>query len=172
MRNPQSVERFELPIKRVILSFKTPMEEFTIQGGSDFLKFSLENVYGFPNETGHWGGYDVKSGIEIKSGAFYAKSYFYSSTGEFYQLYERLIKVNELLEGVVYFTNYEENFKFNLSYAINGHVSISGNFYDINSGNHDNRLEFGFESDQSYIQSTLSQLRVIVDKYGGMKGIK
>ncbi|MBS1532193.1 MAG: hypothetical protein JSU01_17960 [Bacteroidetes bacterium] len=147
------------------------MEEFAIQGGSNFIKIIIDDVWGFPDQTGHWGGYDAKAGIEIKSGAFYVKSYLYTSTGEFYQLYEQLVKANQILKGEIYFMNYEENLKFDLIYDANGHISITGNFYDINSGNSDNRLEFGFESDQSYIQSTISQLKTIVDKYGGMKGI-
>lgn len=136
------------------------------------MEISIENAYGFPGETGCWGGYDTKSNVEIKCGAFSVRSYFYSSTGEFFELYENLTKANELLKGEVHFKNYEGNLEFKLQYDVNGHVIVSGSFRDTNNGYYDTQLEFSFNSDQSYITSTLLELGTIVNKYGGMKGIK
>jgi hypothetical protein len=70
----------------------------------------------------------------------------------------------------VHFTNYENNLVFDIVYDVNGIVKIEGNFSSLTS--FDSNLKFEFNSDQSYIQSTLVQLEIIINKYGGMKGIK
>lgn len=64
----------------------------------------------------------------------------------------------------------EGNLECNATYGNDGHVSIRGIFSKQNAL--DNQLKFYFESDQSYIQSTLTELETIANKYGGRKGIK
>ena len=144
------------------------MNSFTIKGNADFVKVDLIEVFGFPNETCHWGGYDVKAGIEIKSGNFHVKSTFYSSTGEFYQFYERIKNCNKHLSGKVIYKNYEENFFLIITYDNQGHVNISGTFSEENS--YCNKLDYEFNTDQSFIRYTIEELELLVDKYGDMKG--
>ena len=50
-----------------------------------------------------------------------------------------------------------------------GHVVIEGTFSEENQFN--NKLDFEFNTDQSYIKYTINELENIVNKYGGMKGI-
>jgi hypothetical protein len=146
------------------------MEEFIIQGGADFLKITFFKVFGFPESTCHFGGYDTQSIIEISSGNFKVRSSMYVTTGEIFEFYKKLSIANEELKGDVHFDNYEGNLSFNLRYNVNGHISIMGKYSEHSE--FDNRLEFDFESDQTYIQHTLTQLRMIAVKYGDMKGIK
>jgi hypothetical protein len=47
------------------------MEEFTLKGNQGYIRFCLEEVMGFPSDTSHFGGYDTKGGVEIKSGNYY-----------------------------------------------------------------------------------------------------
>jgi hypothetical protein len=144
------------------------MDEFELKGNGEFLKITIQKVFGFPESTSHSGGYDTKSTIEINSGAFQAKSELWVSTGEIFEFYNALNKANELIQGIVYFVHLEDYLKFTIEYNVNGQVKIKGTFDDFES----NSLTFEFVSDQSYIQSTLQQLRSITGIYGGMKGIK
>lgn len=146
------------------------MNSFTVKGNADFVKVSLIEVFGFPNKTCPWGGYDVKARVEIKSGNFYVNSIFYSSTGEFYLFYLALKKCNTHLGGKVIYKNYEENFFLMVTYEIQGHVNINGTFSEEN--NLCNKLDYEFHTDQSYIRFTLEELEKIVNKYGDMKGIQ
>lgn len=57
------------------------MESFTIKGIADFLTLTFAEVFGFPETTCHWGGYDLRSIIEIKSRSFNVKSVLYTSIG-------------------------------------------------------------------------------------------
>lgn len=145
------------------------MDEFILKGGSDFLKISFQEVFGFPKVTSHFGGYDTKNTIEIISGDFSVKSTIWMTTGEIFEFYEKLVKCNDLIEGSIDFANYEHNLELNIQYDKAGHVTIKGTFNAQTE--FDNLLKFHFVSDQSYIQSTLQQLRVITEKYGNMKGI-
>ncbi|HTD41825.1 MAG TPA: hypothetical protein VK671_14445 [Mucilaginibacter sp.] len=127
-------------------------------------------MFGFPESTSHFGGYDTRSIIEINSGNFKVKSTMHVTTGEIFEFCKKLLTANEELKGDVHFNNYERDLDFNLKYDVNGHISVIGKYSDHSE--FDNRLDFDFESDQTYIQSTLRQLHAIAEKYGDMKGIK
>jgi len=146
------------------------MEKFKIAGNSDYLEIEFEEIFGFPNKTCHWGGYDSKNRISLKSGNFSVNTNFFSSTGEISLFYESLKSCNEKLEGIVNYKNYEGNLEINANYDNQGHVIISGNYCE--NTDLDNSLKFEFLSDQTFIKSTLEELQVIVQKYGGMKGVK
>ena len=66
------------------------MDEFTLQGYSDYLKISLEEVFGFPNDTSPFGGYDTRSIIDINSNDFKVKTTFCITTGEIFEFCEAL----------------------------------------------------------------------------------
>ena len=146
------------------------MAEFTLKGDGNYLKIELVEVYGFSETTSYSGGYDTKSLVEIYSDGFKVSSIIWISTGEIFEFYNMLKQVNQLLAGTAYLYHLEGNLEFNAAYGNNGHVSISGIFSKQNMLA--NRLKFHFESDQSYIQSTLIELEAITSMYGGMKGVK
>lgn len=144
--------------------------EFILKGGADYLKLSLLEVFGYPDSTFYWGGFDARFGIEIKSRGFSVKSELFISTGQLFELNKKLLDVYENLTGQVFFESYEGNLTLQLSLDKLGHVSISGHFSEQNEWK--NGLHFEFQSDQSYFKKTLSELHDIVEKYGDMTGVK
>lgn len=153
----------------VMLNLKK-METFTIKGTTDFITITFDEVYDFPDKTCYWGGYDTRVKIEIKSGNFVVHSSLYSSTGEIYEFYAKLKECNDKLIGTAVYKTYEHNLDLTISYDKTGHVNINGKYSDQNQYN--NILQFEFTSDQTFIQSTIKELELIVDKYGDMHGIK
>ncbi|MCP2043399.1 hypothetical protein [Pontibacter sp. HSC-36F09] len=147
------------------------MEEFSIKGDNgNHLKISFQEVYGFPESTCNWGGYEVRSSIEIKSNNFMVKSTLWTSTGELHDFFKRLEACNKEIKGTANFTNYESNLEFVVTYDELGHVNIKGKFEEFTEN--DNELKFEFNSDQSYLSLTLEELRQIVKKYGNMRGVE
>ena len=146
------------------------MNNFTIKGDHNFLSVTFSEVFGFPENTCHWGGYEIKSLIEIKSGPFYLKSIFYTSTGEIYNLFKELKQCNSNLTGTINYVSFEGNLELKINYDNLGHVNVKGTFSEQNDFN--NELQFEFLTDQTFISSSLIELEKISDKYGDMKGIK
>jgi hypothetical protein len=146
------------------------MDEFAIENGSDYLKISFAEVLGFPDSTSHFGGYDVRCCIDISSDGFVVKHEdFWTSTGVIYKFFENLSACNKALSGEVNFDTIED-LELKIKYDTLGHASIRGKF--DKGGEFGNKLEFEFITDQTFIQNTLRQLSAIVQKYGGMKGVK
>jgi hypothetical protein len=145
-------------------------DTFDISGDGNFIKITFDEVFGFPESTCHWGGYDVHSNLEIKSGDIHVKSSLYMATGDVYRFTQELKKCNDILSGSAAFDTCEGNFQFSAKYDNTGHVAIEGEFETY--GPFKNQVKFGFETDQSFISQTLEQLDMIVSKYGDEKGIK
>jgi len=143
---------------------------FTIQGEADYIKFTYVEVFDFPDKTCHWGGYDSRVVLEIKSRNFYVKETFYTSTGELFEFAEELKVANEKIKGTVQFRSYEGNLEFSLAYDSHGHIAIKGQFSDQNECS--NELQFEFNSDQSFLNNTLNEISLITSKYGGMTGVE
>src|SRR6185437_2550987 len=137
---------------------------------NNFLRIELDKVYGFPNETCHFGGYDTRSNIEIRVDGFSVLAQFYISTGNIFEFYKHLLTANDNLTGIVYLRGDENDLDCQIKYNDTGHVSVTGTFSSHTYFG--NSLEFDFISDQTYVRQTLIQLKVIVDKYGDMKGVK
>ncbi|RFU69387.1 hypothetical protein [Bacillus sp. V59.32b] len=145
------------------------MNEFIIAGKQGFIRIELSEVYGFPNETSYLGGYDVKGIVEIKSGNYFVKdAELWFSTGQVYQFFNQLQKCYNDLKGCVTFSESENNLKIDLSFNKFGQINIQGYFQEV--AHQENILQFEFESEQSYLVSTLHQLQNIVDQYGDLKG--
>jgi hypothetical protein len=147
------------------------VNEFKIAGKQGFIQIELNEVYGFPNETSYLGGYDVKGKIEIKSGNYYVKdAEIWFSTGQLYQFSIQLQKCYNELKGSVTFSEVENNLKIELNFNKFGQINIQGYFQEL--ADQENILHYEFESEQSYLTSTLRQLDSIVDQYGDLKGKK
>lgn len=147
------------------------MEEFSIIGENDnHIIIEFTKVFGFPEKTSHFGGYELQASLKIKSGNFNLKSSYYTSTGELFMFYEQLKKINEKVSGKANYSSYEANLKLDIEYDKLGHVNVSGSF--IENTFYNNKLSFEFETDQTFITQTINDLKVIVDKYGGLKGVK
>ena len=146
-------------------------EEFAIHGeGGDYIKIVFAEVHGFPNETCHWGGYDMRAIVKIKAEAFQVDSAFYTSTGEFYNLYKQLITCNKQLSGIAKFTSCEDNLDFGVEYGIGGHIDLTGKFMSGNECR--NELRFAIATDQSYVNKTIVQMGRLFAKYGDETGVR
>jgi hypothetical protein len=145
------------------------MESFKIYGDGDFVQITFDEVYGFPDTTSHFGGYEVRSKLEIKSRGFKVASILWTTTGELFEFYQLLKTSNKKLSGMIDFKTYEGNLAFSISYDTMGHVNIKGLFME--HGEFDNKLHFEFNTDQTFIKTTLQELETIVHKYGTMQGV-
>ena len=147
------------------------VNEFKIAGKQGFIQIELNEVYGFPNETSYLGGYDVKGKIDIKSGNYYVKdAEIWFSTGQVYQFFIQLQKCYNELKGSVTFSESENNLKIELNFNRFGQINIQGYFQEV--AHQENILHYEFESEQSYLTSTLRQLNSIIDHYGDLQGKK
>jgi hypothetical protein len=144
------------------------MEEFELKGENGIIRVEIEKTFDFPNKTSFKGGYECVVGIEIKVGSYSVKSSFYTSTGELFKFYEKLKTCQSELNGVAEFDSYEQCLELTIKY-VSGKISIWGT-YQENLGI-ENKLEFEFNSDQSYFKNSVEQLERMFDKYGGMKGL-
>ena len=146
-------------------------EEFAIRGESgDCIRIIFTEVYGFPNETCHWGGYDMRATVKIKTGDFGVSSNFFTSTGEIYNLYQQLKSCNAQLDGVLKFASYEGNLEFTANYGQGGHIDLVGRY--ISNNQYGNELRFGIVTDQSYMSETITELSSLFLKYGDDSGVK
>ncbi|WP_438491564.1 WapI family immunity protein [Paenibacillus sp. IHBB 3054] len=146
------------------------MHEFVVRGKKGcFVQITIEEAFDFPNMTSHFGGYDVRGIVEIKSGNYYVKGQLWFSTGEVYQFYDQLIRCMADLDGVAALINSEVNLKLEVKFNKRGQVIIEGYFKEF--AHEGNELIFEIESDQSFFVETLDGLKQIVNHYGDMKGI-
>lgn len=145
-------------------------EGSSIQGDAGiFIRFASEVVYGFPETPGPWSGYDVRVNLEIKSSGFQVKATMWTSTGEISELYQQLRQCNESIAGNATYASCEGNLELTAQHDNMGHVTIRGEFSEQNE--YRNILNFEFQSDQIYVQTTIHQLDQIIRKYGNTKGI-
>jgi hypothetical protein len=145
-------------------------EKFTIKNTDEFITISINEVYGFPIETCHWGGYDTKSTIEIEIGSYNVKSLLYISTGDIYTFYRKLIECHRTLKGEALLESYEKNLRVKMTFNEQGHVNISGYFREYSHSR--NELTFEMDTDQSYLNHSISELSMIAGKYGDLQGAK
>ncbi|MDH6371724.1 hypothetical protein M2444_003523 [Paenibacillus sp. PastF-3] len=146
------------------------MYEFVVRGKQGcYVNITLDEVFGYPNATSHFGGYDVRGTAELKSGNYYVKGELWFSTGQTYEFYNQLARCYTDLMGIATFCNSEANLKIDINFNNRGQVVIEGYFKEF--AHQDNELKFEIESNQSFFIETLDGLREIVDHYGGLKGI-
>jgi len=144
------------------------MEIFEIKGDNGFLKIEIKEVFGFPNRTSHFGGYECRADIEIKIPSYHVKGDFHTSTGEIFRFYKELKKCQTELKGVAEYSTIDRNLDIKIEYKEFGQTLITGRFQQYMGSI--NCLEFEINSDQSYIKYTVDELQKIVKKYGDMKG--
>lgn len=146
------------------------MEQFSIKGYNGHFEIELVEVFGFPDRTSPWGGYDVRGSFRIKINEYSAYGELWFSTGEIYQLYHDLQKFYDTLNGTVRFNTYEYNLEFEILIDKSGHITIQGRY--IATHTRHNELLFEIVSDQSFVGNTLAELQRIVQKYGTKEGIE
>jgi hypothetical protein len=146
------------------------MHSFTLAGSTGALTVEPVEVYGFPHQTSHFGGYDTRSRLLIRSHGFSVDSVVWLSTGEVFAFYQQLQTAHTHLAGTARFCSSEENLSFALTYQANGQVRVSGQYWE--STEEANRLRFEIASDQSYLHRTLAELAAWVAHYGDHTGTR
>ncbi len=150
------------------------MDSFKIKGSNGFIAITFKEVYDFPDRTSVLGGYEVRGNIEIQCGSkgwYSANGELYFSTGQVYTFYNQLNQAYENLSGEVIFINeYDKTLEVKIEFDDKGRVLITGQYQEFAHEN--NELTFEISSNQTYLSATIQELRSIVKKYGGLKGIE
>lgn len=146
-----------------------PMISFRINGTKECIELTIDELFGYPNETSYGGGYSAKGTLSIVSGNYSAVAAHYFTTGELYHFYEELKKCYKSVEGKAILHNTENELGLSCEFNKLGHVILTGSFQEIPSVN--NILQFEIHTDQTQIQETLSHLSHVVAIFGGDKGI-
>ena len=136
-------------------------EIFSISSETSSIHLRIHTVHGFPDQTFFMGGYDAECGIEIISGGFSARGSIFISTAQFHDLFVDLKTEYSNLTGSAKIASYEDDFYVEIIFDVIGHATIQGN-YTKEPGN---KLQFRFETDQTFIENSLRELAIIVVKY-------
>ncbi len=133
------------------------MNGFTVKGNQGFIRIESQNISGFPEDTSHFGGYDAVGIVEIKSGNYYVLGELWFTTGDIYKFYKQLDKCYRELKGMATFWNYETSLKLEVVFNQMGQVVLQGYFKE--KAHMENELHFEMECDQTFLSSTLEDLR-------------
>lgn len=146
------------------------VNKFVIKGKEGFIQIGLNEVFGFPDMTSNFGGYDVQGRIEMKSGNYYVDGELCFTTGEIYEFHEQLSRCYRELSGVATFWTSEANLKIKVIFNKLGQITIEGFFRE--KSHQENELKFEMESDQTFFEETIKELKKIVDYYGDSRGVR
>jgi hypothetical protein len=144
------------------------VEVFTLRASERSLQVGLDEVYGFPDHTSSFGGYDVRGTVAIDGGAYQVRGPLWFSTGEVWQFSTDLRAAYDALAGQARFCSSEGNLDFTLTFAPRGHWLLEGVYQE--NVQYPTRLLFTLEGDQSYLVDTLAQLADFVATYGDNRG--
>ncbi|NPV90892.1 MAG: hypothetical protein HPY50_08975 [Firmicutes bacterium] len=133
---------------------------FGLNGTNGFIKIRIQELYDIPHYTSGW---DARGDVEIECDHYKASGEIYFSTGQIDDFYQQLKKCQDIVKGTANFENYELNLKFTLTYDSSGHVSIEGSYQEY--PHRKSKLYFEIDSDQSFFNETLKQLRKIIKEY-------
>ena len=160
-----------LIFQRCVQDLQLEMEDtFELRGDDGHVKISVGQVYGFPESTSYFGGYDTQSEIEIKCQSYSVKGILWTTTGELFDFYKRLEDCQKQLKGTCEFKTYEGHLQLKIEYNNVGQTRITGQYRerpDLLT-----QLTFEINGDQTYLQHSVSELRSIADKYGDNYGVR
>ena len=146
-----------------------PMPAFVITGLNGSIQLTMEKIFGYLEETSHFGGYEAWGTLHIKARGFTANDLCYFTTGELYTFYQQLQACYNSLTGKAILINTECNLELQCEFNKFGHVILTGRFQADHIES--NILHFEIKSDQTHIKNTLSQLEAVYDIFGDNKGI-
>jgi hypothetical protein len=112
-------------------------------------------IIGFENESSNW----LNCAITVNLTSFTASLKTSFELSEFNSFYTSLITSLEQLNEKAIFESCEGWLNFTISFNKLGQAIVEGNVNDLN-----NKLNFYFDTDQSYIQTTISQLKCFINK--------
>jgi len=144
------------------------MLAFRITGMDERIELTLDEVWGFPNETTYGGGYGAKGMLSIRAGAYSVSAAHHFTTGELYRFFTALKQGYDTLSGEAVLENTERELELKCEFNQLGHVIASGMFQAIPSTN--NVLSFVIKTDQTQVKDTISNLQAIYGAFGDDKG--
>lgn len=110
----------------------------------------------------------LKARVEITVGSFSGSFDLSLTTQDFVSFLRQLDRLYQTLKGEAKFQTMESQMEFLLVCNARGGIEVSG--YAIDRASDGNRLEFQFCIDQSYLVSTLRELREITAEFPIRKG--
>lgn len=120
----------------------------------EFIEINLGNTIDWQNE----------GTISIKSGNYYVmNAEIWITPDELITLYDQLHEAYNTLKGTIEFANLDRSLQFTLQFNSFGQMNLVGSFQEIPS--QENKLEFEFMIDQSYLPTTLLGMKKIVEPY-------
>jgi hypothetical protein len=147
-----------------------PMVAFGLNGYNEYIHLSIDEVFGYPNETSYGGGYGAKGTIEISVGGYNVNSCHYFTTGELYSFKESLNNCYNSILGEALLENTEHELQLSVSFNKLGKVKVTGVFQE--RPERENRLFFELNCDQTCILPVIRELESVEKIFGGLKGIK
>jgi hypothetical protein len=87
-------------------------------------------------------------------------------TGDFVLFYRELDEALRSLKGTAAFSTAEAGLKFEVAFKSAGHADVSGIVQSqLSVVPRRTKLDFSFESDQSFLSSTLDGLRAVIQQF-------
>jgi hypothetical protein len=105
----------------------------------------------------------LKSRVEISVGSFSGSFGLSLMTGDFVSFLKQLDSLYQTLEGEAKFETMEGQIGFSLVGNGRGGIEVSG--YAVDRAGVGNRLEFKFSIDQTYLFSTVREVRKIIHEF-------
>jgi len=140
-----------------------------VYGDNAYIEFTLLELWGFPDSICYSGGYDGKWEINIKSGNYMVKDIAYLSTGELIKLNDDLNAIYRNCFGTAKLLLLDTDLEVNLDMNNKGQINVTGLYKAHPEVN--NKLDFEFNSNQSYLIRTFDQIEEMINLYGGTKGV-
>ena len=151
-----------------------PMLAFRMTGVGEYIELSIDEVFGFPNETSYGGGYGARGVLTIHatedSGEYFVKANHYFTTGELFRFSNALKRCYDTLSGEAVLENTERELELKCEFNRLGHVIMSGEFQACPTSK--NSLVFEIKSDQTQVKDTISILEAVYKVFGGEQGKK
>jgi hypothetical protein len=157
----------------VMSMIELPMTAFCLMGnnGNDKIEVTIKELLDFPERTSFEGGYDFIGDLNICAGSYSVKfNNYFSTTGILHTFLTSLLPCCNSLKGTAKYRHlYEDSFYFVLKMKKFGHAMIEGEFREY--PHLPNKLVFEFESDQTCIQNTILELKLVEKLFGDGKGL-
>ena len=150
--------------------FQLPMLAFRFESISDFIELTIDEVFGYPNETSYGGGYGAKGRLTVNAAEYAVnEAIHYYTTGELYRFMLQLEQCYKSLTGTAILENTERELELECRFHKMGHISFVGSFQGNQSIS--NILTFEMRSDQTQLPGVIASLKKVFKVFGDNQGI-
>lgn len=150
--------------------FQLPILAFRFESIPDLIELTIDEVFGYPNETSYGGGYGAKGRLTINAAEYAVnEATHYFTTGELYRFLLQLEQCYKSLTGTAKLENTERELELECRFNKTGHVSFVGSFQGNSSVN--NVLTYELRSDQTQLPDVIASLKEVFKVFGDNQGI-